>query len=150
MYTILVLFLLAGEAETPPDESATQEETSTARSRQDEVREAVAERRRRVAENLKRFSWVEIGPRPEHEWIGEPISMSLRDADLVEVLRSFAKLTDVNLILDPAVRGTVTLELREVPWDQALYVVLKSNGLGMEISGNVWNMMPAEKLLRGD
>ena len=147
MRAILVVFLLTGAPFAAPENPAGGGK-SAEEARPDEDRESVTERRRRVAENLKRFSWVEVGPRPEHEWIGEPITLSLRDADLVEVLRSFAKMTDVNLILDPAVRGTVTLELREVPWDQALYVILKANGLGMEISGNVWNMMPAEKLLR--
>ena len=78
--------------------------------------------------------------------MGEPITLSLRDADLVEVLRSFGKLTDANLIIDPDVKGKVTVELKNVPWDQALYVILKSNGLGMEISGNVWNLRRAERL----
>ena len=63
-----------------------------------------------------------------------PISMSLKDADLIEVLRSFAKMGDFNMVIDPAVSGKVTVELKNVPWDQALEQVLKINGLGMEIS----------------
>lgn len=61
--------------------------------------------------------------------------MSLRDADLVEVLRSFAKIGNFNLILDPAVRGKVTVELRDVPWDQALEQILKVQGLGIDVIG---------------
>lgn len=154
MRTILVLLLLAGGACAAAAESgsgeAVKKDEATEQERQAEDREALAERQRRVAENLKRFSWVEVGGPPEHRWVGEPISLSLRDADLVEVLRSFAKMTDVNLVIDPSVKGKVTVELRDVPWDQALYVIMKSNGLGLEISGNVWSMMPAERLPRDD
>ena len=70
-------------------------------------------------------------------WVGEKISLSLKDADLVEVLRSFAKLADVNLIVDPSVSGTVTVELHEVPWDHALSVILKTHRLGAEIDGRL-------------
>jgi type II secretory pathway component GspD/PulD (secretin) len=97
--------------------------------------------------HLRTFPAVELGPRP-HRWRGEPISLSLRDADLVEVLRSFAKLAKVNLVIDPAVKGTVTVELHDVPWDQALYVILKAQDLGMEVSGNVWSLTDAERLYR--
>lgn len=85
----------------------------------------------------KGFPVVEVGP-PPHVWRGKPIDLSLKDADLVEVLRSFAKLTDVNIVIDPRVQGKVTVELHDVPWDQALYVILKTQGLGVEVTGNVW------------
>ena len=71
--------------------------------------------------------------RPDQRWVGEPISLSLKNADLTEVLRTFARLTDTNLVIDPAVRGEVTVELKDVPWDQALWVILKTHGLGLEI-----------------
>ena len=74
----------------------------------------------------------------EQRWTGEKISLSLRDADLVEVLRSFAKLSGLNLVLDPEVHGSVTVELHEVPWDQALAVILKTHRLALEIDGNLW------------
>ena len=74
----------------------------------------------------------------ESRWHGFPISLSLRDAPLDEVLRTFAKLASFNLVIQPGVHGTVTCELHDVPWDQALYVILKTQGLGAEIDGNVW------------
>ncbi|MCG8459722.1 MAG: hypothetical protein MI919_25860 [Holophagales bacterium] len=73
-------------------------------------------------------------PGPPSRWVGEPISLSLKDADLVEVLRSFAQLGEFNLIVQPGVMGRVTVELKEVPWDQALSAILKMHGLGMDIS----------------
>jgi len=79
---------------------------------------------------------------PPSRWHGFPISLSLRDAPLPEVLRSFARLAGVNLVLAPGVTGTVTVELHDVPWDQALYVILKTQGLGAEIDGRVWVVGP--------
>ena len=71
------------------------------------------------------------------QWVGERISLSLKDADLVEVLRSFAQLGCLNLIIDPAVTGKVTVELHDVPWDHALSVILKTHRLGAELDGRV-------------
>ncbi|MEM9597207.1 MAG: secretin and TonB N-terminal domain-containing protein [Acidobacteriota bacterium] len=73
------------------------------------------------------------GPPPDR-YVGEPVSLSLQDADLVETLRTFSRLGDFNLVLDPAVRGRVTVELKDVPWDQALEAILKIQGLGMDLS----------------
>jgi type IV pilus assembly protein PilQ len=70
-------------------------------------------------------------------WQGEKISLSLKDADLVEVLRSFARLAEINLVVDPKVKGEVTVELHDVPWDHALSVILKTHGLGAELDGRV-------------
>lgn len=76
------------------------------------------------------------GPQPPPAAAGaaadERISLSLRDADLVEVLRSFARLFDFNLIVDPGVSGKVTVELHDVPWRQALAKILDSHGLAVE------------------
>ncbi len=71
----------------------------------------------------------------EKRYVGEPIDLSLRDADLVETLRSFAELGRFNLIVQSGVEGKVTVELKQVPWDLALEQILKINNLSMEISG---------------
>ena len=76
-------------------------------------------------------------------WKGFPISLSLRDAPLPEVLRTFARLAHFNLVLDPRVEGSVTVELENVPWDQALYVILKTHGLGAEVDGRLWLIAPS-------
>ncbi len=75
-------------------------------------------------------------------WRGTPITMSFKDADLREVLGAFARLAGVNLVLDPQVRGAVTLELAGVPWDQALHLILKTHGLAAEIDGRLWAVAP--------
>lgn len=74
--------------------------------------------------------------RAPSRWTGEPITLSLRDADLVETLRNFAKIGNFNLVLDPSVDGKVNVELRNVPWDQALDQILKAHGLGTDIVGD--------------
>jgi type IV pilus assembly protein PilQ len=68
-------------------------------------------------------------------WKGDLISLSLKEADLREVLRSFAKLGRFNLVLDPGIQGKVTVELHDVPWDQALSVILEAHGLAAEDAG---------------
>jgi len=80
------------------------------------------------------------------EYTGEPISMSLKDADVREVLRTFARLSGLNIVIQPGVRGTVTVELEKVPWDQALDQVLKINGLGYELEGNIMRIAPLNVL----
>jgi len=82
------------------------------------------------------------GPSGQGRWRGFPISVSLRDAPLPEVLRTFAKLAGFNLILDPRVQGTVTCELENVPWDQAMYVILQTHGMAAEVDGRIWMIAP--------
>ena len=84
--------------------------------------------------------------RQERQYVGEPISMSLKNADLVETLRSFAKISTLNFVIQPGVQGSVTVELKSVPWDQAMEQILKINNLGMEIDGTIVRIAPAAQL----
>ncbi len=78
----------------------------------------------------------------EKVYTGDPISMTLRDADVVETLRSFANISDLSIVVQPEVKGSVTVELENVPWDQALEQILKINGLGYEIEGTIMRIAP--------
>ena len=82
----------------------------------------------------------------ETRFVGEPIDMSVRDADVVEVLRMFAEISDLNVVIQPGVSGNVTVELEGVPWDQALDQILKINGLGYELEGNIMRIAPTDVL----
>jgi type IV pilus secretin PilQ/predicted competence protein len=82
----------------------------------------------------------------EEVWTGEPITLTLKDADVKDVLKTFSVLTDLNIVLDPAVGGSVTVELRNVPWDQALDLILKINGLDYVLENNVLRVAPINKL----
>ena len=82
------------------------------------------------------FPAVAIGE-PARRYTGEPISLDLKDADIRDVLLTFSKLARLNMVIDPDVRGSVTVRLEDVPWDQALEVILKVNGLGYVLEGNI-------------
>ncbi|HEX2162983.1 MAG TPA: type IV pilus secretin PilQ, partial [Thermoanaerobaculia bacterium] len=82
----------------------------------------------------------------ERQFVGERYSFSLRDADLVETLRSFATMSGLNMVIQPGVSGTVTMELHDVPWDQAFEQVLKTQGLSYEVEGNIMRIAPIETL----
>jgi type IV pilus assembly protein PilQ len=77
---------------------------------------------------------------------GEPISFNLKDAPIQDVLQSFAELTGLNFVLDPGVSAKVTVRLDQVPWDQALELILKINNLGYTLENNVMRIAPVNKL----
>jgi type IV pilus assembly protein PilQ len=82
----------------------------------------------------------------EQQFTGEPITLTLKDADIKDVLKTFSVLTEMNIVLDPSVGGSVTVELRDVPWDQALDLILKINGLDYVLENNVLRVAPISKL----
>ena len=86
------------------------------------------------------------GPAPEKKYTGDPISVNLKDVDLKDFFRLIHEISGLNVVLDPAVRGNVTLVLDEVPWDQALDIVLRNNGLTKEIDGNVLRIATQDTL----
>src|ERR1700704_1348745 len=71
------------------------------------------------------------------KYTGEPISVNLKDVDLKDFFRLIHEISGLNVVLDPAVKGSLTLVLDEVPWDQALDIVLQNNSLDKQLSGNV-------------
>jgi type II secretory pathway component HofQ len=83
---------------------------------------------------------------PVRRFRGEPISLDLKDADLRDVLLTFSKLAGLNMVIDPDVRGSVTVRLENVPWDQALEVILRSNGLGYVLEGSMVRVGSPAKL----
>jgi type IV pilus assembly protein PilQ len=83
---------------------------------------------------------------PARRYTGEPISLDLKDADIRDVLFTFSKLARLNMVIDPEVRGSVTVRLENVPWDQALEMILKVNGLGYVLEGNIVRVGSPAKL----
>jgi type IV pilus secretin PilQ/predicted competence protein len=71
------------------------------------------------------------------KYTGEPISLNLKDVDLKDFFRLIHEISGLNIIIDPNVTGTVTMVLDNVPWDQALDIVLRNNQLGETLEGNV-------------
>jgi len=85
---------------------------------------------------------VAAGPR----YTGEPISVNLKDVDLKDFFRLVHEISGLNVVLDPNVHGTLTIVLDDVPWDQALDIVLKNNDLARELEGNVLRIATVETL----
>jgi type IV pilus assembly protein PilQ len=82
----------------------------------------------------------------ERTYVGEPIDLKVTNADVTDVLRTFAQISGLNVIVQPGVTGTVTAELENVPWDQALEQILKINNLDYELDGNVMRIAPTSVL----
>src|SRR5215471_20404990 len=80
---------------------------------------------------------VPTTPTPIPQYQGELISIDIKDYDIKDFFRLISEISGLNVVLDPNVSGTVTLKLTDVPWDQALDVVLKNYQLGGQLQGNV-------------
>ncbi|MGV8841766.1 MAG: type IV pilus secretin PilQ [Pseudomonas sp.] len=79
-------------------------------------------------------------------YTGEKLSLNFQDIEVRSVLQLIADFTDLNLVASDAVQGNITLRLQNVPWDQALDLVLKTKGLGKRQLGNVLLIAPAEEI----
>ena len=82
----------------------------------------------------------------EKRFTGEPISLELKDADVKDVLRTFAKITGLNVVVDPGVSGSVTVNLENVPWDQCLDIILRINNLDYVVENNVLRVAKIQQL----
>ncbi|MHB8412904.1 MAG: type IV pilus secretin PilQ [Candidatus Acidiferrales bacterium] len=71
------------------------------------------------------------------KYTGAPISVNLKNVDLQDFFRLIHEISGLNVVVDPGVKGTLTLVLDNVPWDQALDIVLKNNDLDKQLDGNV-------------
>jgi type IV pilus assembly protein PilQ len=79
-------------------------------------------------------------------YTGKKLSLDFKDADINNILRLIAEVSDLNIIAAEDVTGKITIRLVEVPWDQALDIILQSNDLGKVRIGNVIRVAPIEKL----
>lgn len=80
------------------------------------------------------------------EYTGEKLSLSFQNIDVRAVLQLIADFTNLNLVTSDSVKGSITLRLKNVPWDQALDIILKTKGLGMRKSGNVILVAPSKEI----
>ena len=84
--------------------------------------------------------------RQQFGFTGERLSLNFQDIEIRAVLQLIADFTGLNLVASDTVTGSATLRLRNVPWDQALDIILKSKGLGMRQAGNVMMVGPQEEI----
>jgi type IV pilus assembly protein PilQ len=101
------------------------------------------------AVNLAAEQKAQAGQQPAAagpKYTGEPISVNLKDVDLKDFFRLIHEISGLNVVLDPNVHGTLTVVLDDVPWDQALDIVLKNNELARELEGNVLRIATVDTL----
>ncbi|MFJ2327934.1 type IV pilus secretin PilQ [Pseudomonas sp. NPDC087690] len=81
-----------------------------------------------------------------NSYVGEKLSLNFQDIDVRSVLQLIADFTNLNLVASDTVQGGITLRLQNVPWDQALDLVLKTKGLDKRKVGNVLLVAPADEI----
>ncbi len=79
-------------------------------------------------------------------YTGTRLSLDFKDADINNILRLIAEVSNLNIVAGDDVKGTVTIKLTDVPWDQALDIILLSNNLGKTLDGNILRIAPIDKL----
>src|SRR5262249_22848199 len=84
---------------------------------------------------------AQMCPKPPR-YPGHPVSLDFQGADLRAVLRTFAEISGLNIVIDPTIQGTVDVSLRDVPWDQALDIILRANKLGYSVDGTIVRIAP--------
>jgi len=101
------------------------------------------------AVNLAAEQKVQLSQKPATtgaKYTGEPISVNLKDVDLKDFFRLIHEISGLNVVLDPMIHGNLTIVLDDVPWDQALDIVLKNNELSRQLDGNVLRIATVDTL----
>jgi type IV pilus assembly protein PilQ len=97
--------------------------------------------------SVKALSVEEVEDRRnEFAYVGDRISLNFQDIEVRAVLQLIADFTELNLVASDTVTGRITLRLQNVPWDQALELVLKTRGLDKRQIGNVLMVAPADEI----
>ncbi|HEX5110223.1 MAG TPA: type IV pilus secretin PilQ [Vicinamibacterales bacterium] len=84
----------------------------------------------------------------QSKYSGHPVSLDFQGADLRAVLRTFAEISGLNIVIDPTIVGTVDVALRDVPWDQALDIILRANKLGYVVDATIVRIAPLDVLAK--
>ena len=89
---------------------------------------------------------AQVGGKSTRRYSGRRIDLDFKDADIHNILRLLSEVGGVNVVTADNVGGTVTIRMRDVPWDQALDVVLQAKSLGMVRQGNLLRVAPLAQL----
>ncbi len=100
-----------------------------------------------ILEQKETFEARTVGT-TEKKFTGDPINLDFKEGDILDIFRLFADISGLNIVVNPGVSGKVTLKLNQVPWDQALDLILKANNLGYTREDNVIRIAPLSVLQR--
>ncbi len=141
-------FPLPNELTQPSSSLAAVNETAQPAPSEDAAQQAAqqAVQQASTAASTVAAQQLSAAPAPAGRYTGEPISVNLKDVDLKDFFRLIHEISGLNVVLDPNVKGTLTIVLDEVPWDQALDIVLINNGLDKQLNGNVLRVATKDTL----
>ncbi|MFH1148766.1 MAG: type IV pilus secretin PilQ [Pseudomonadota bacterium] len=100
----------------------------------------------KAASNARSTPKFEMPLSPDRVYTGQKVSLDFQSADMHNVLRLLAEVSNLNIVAGEDVAGKVTMKLNKVPWDQALDVIIAANGLGMMRTGDIIRIAPLDKL----
>ena len=89
---------------------------------------------------------IEENRKAKFGYVGEKLSLNFQDIEVRSVLQLLADFTDLNIVVSDSVTGKLTLRLKNVPWDQALDIILQTKALGKRQAGNVIMIAPADEI----
>lgn len=99
-------------------------------------------------EEIAEVSEAEAGPFTTKRYVGEKISIDFQDADLIHVFRLLSEISGYNIVVSPHVKGKFSMKLVDVPWDQALDIILRNYGLSKTVEGNIIRIAPTDVFAR--
>jgi type II secretory pathway component HofQ len=100
------------------------------------------------AEEIAETAVTAEEPFAQKKYVGESISIDFQDVELTHIFRLIAEISGYNIIVSPDVEGNFSMKLIDVPWDQALDVILRNYGLSKTIEGNIIRVMPTSVLAK--
>jgi type IV pilus assembly protein PilQ len=106
------------------------------------------EARHAVEESLTGTEEAPLAPFAQKAYVGEKISIDFQDVELNHVFRLIADISTYNIVVSPDVKGKFSMKLIDVPWDQALDVILRNYGLSKMIEGNIIRVAPTAILAK--
>ena len=108
--------------------------------------EAVAVQPRAAGFATEAPAFAEEGAPRQSRYTGQKVTFEFKDIEIQNLLRVIAEVSKRNIIVADDVQGQITIRLRNVPWDQALELILRSKGLGKEVFGNIIRVAPLKTL----
>jgi type IV pilus assembly protein PilQ len=111
-----------------------------------EKEEKIKEEEQEKKEKSKKREELLTRKEGKPQYTGRKVTLDFKDADIHNIFRLIAEVSNLNIIVDEDVKGKITLRLIEVPWDQALDIILESKNLGMSKIGNVIRIAPIKKI----
>ncbi|MBI5195162.1 MAG: secretin and TonB N-terminal domain-containing protein, partial [Nitrospirae bacterium] len=132
----------------PKSEPPALEMQDASASADESAKEALKEKPAVAAQEEPKASKPEAAPQAGAKYTGEKISLDFQDADLLHIFRLLADVSGYNIVVHPEVKGKFSMRILNVPWDQALDIILRNYSLSKIVEGNIIRIAPTNVLAR--